>query len=444
MVRKTLDEMAMGGIHDHLGGGFHRYATDSAWLIPHFEKMLYDQAGLALAFTDGWLVTGEPAYEAVARGILDYVIGTMTHREGGFYSAEDADSEGEEGKFYVWESHEIESILGSGRSAPFGEAYDVRAEGNWEGKTILNLASLAPLLDEELAADRRRLLEVRGKRIRPHLDDKVVTSWNGYMIEAFAHAGQAMDEPRYIEAAARAAGFIDEKLWERGRLDRHYRNGASPVGGYLDDYAYLGRGLLALYEATFKPQYLERAIAIGQEIDRLFSRPGGEFNRHGSDAENLIAPVVEVYDGAMPSGNSAAAVFLLRLGHLTSDGEIENRGWTVLKALSQAVERSPSSHLELLSGADFALGPITELVVAGEESDPGVRSLWQVVQQRYMPNTVRAFNPVEKKSPMVKLIPYLEAQVAIGGRATAYVCQDYACKLPVHDPDALVRELGFD
>lgn len=370
MATSTLDHMAKGGLHDHLAGGFHRYSTDGQWLVPHFEKMLYDQAGLALAYTDAWLLTREPVYEAVTRGILDYVLATMTHEHGGFFSAEDADSEGEEGTFYVWQPAEIDSLLGPERGPVFRETYGVRDSGNWEGKNILHVDSLEALTDSAFTVDRTTLLAARDRRVRPHLDDKIVTAWNGFMVEAFARAGRAFDEPRYVRAGENAAAFVHTRLWKDGRLLRHYRDGAADIPAYLDDYAFLGRGLVALYEATFDPGYLEQAVRIAGDIQLLFRSEEGVFHLTGADAESLIVPVTEIYDGAMPSAASAATTFLLRAGHLVANADVEGAGRAALGTYSGALAVTPAGYLEMLAALDFALGPVREVVLAGIGKTP--------------------------------------------------------------------------
>ncbi len=441
MVTRTLDAMAAGGIHDHLGGGFHRYSTDAEWLAPHFEKMLYDQAGLARAYTDAYLVTGDRLYAGVTRDILDYVLAYLTDPAGGFYSAEDADSEGEEGTFYVWTPEQIREVLGEDLAERFSRGFGVTAGGNWEGKSILHRAAWREPLLGELEDARRSLLEARDGRPRPHRDEKIIVAWNGYMIEAFARAGRALGETRYIEAARRAADFIEKDLWRDGRLLRYHHAGAAEALGYLDDYAYLGRGLLGLYEATFDARYLERAVHVAGEIHRLFARPEGGYTFSGNDGEKLLAEVVETYDGAFPSGNSAACVFMLRLGHLTANPEVKGRAETALKAFADPLTRSPAAHVEMLSAFDFALGPVTEVVVAGGARDPAVGELLQAIGERYLPNSVTAFHPAEDSGSIQALIPYLETQPALAGSATAYVCQNYACQLPVHERSALVKLL---
>jgi uncharacterized protein YyaL (SSP411 family) len=439
MARKTLDNMAIGGIHDHLGGGFHRYSTDNVWLAPHFEKMLYDQAGLAKAYTEAWLVTGAPEYRHVAEGILDYVIRDMTHEGGGFYAAEDADSEGHEGTFYVWTPSEVDARLGDDGPS-FRETYDVAEGGNFEGKSILHTDSFEPMLDGSLDAARRKLFDVRATRIRPHLDDKIITAWNGYMIEAFCLAGRAFGEPRYIEAGARAAEFVWNELRNDDTLLRHYRGGAADIDGYIDDYAFYGRALVTLFETTRDVVWLQRANETAASMENKFRHETGVF-RFTADDGGLIAPVVEAYDGAMPSGNSAAAVFLLRLGHLTGDGAREQRGYEVLTGLSGTVSNGPSNHLELMNALTFSVGPVTEIVLAGDPDDPVMAAFRAEVAKRYRPNTVVVERAATGADELESLVSYVEAQGAIGGKPTAYVCRGYACRLPVHDAAAFAAEL---
>lgn len=445
MVQTTLDKMAAGGIYDHLGGGFHRYSTDDRWLVPHFEKMLYDQAGLTLAYTDAFLATGDAVYAEVVRGVLDYVLRDLRDEKGGFYSAEDADSEGEEGTFYVWTAQEIEAVLGPETARGVIEEYGVTQKGNLEGHSILNREDVHRMVSPEVREALGVLFDVREKRERPHRDEKIIAAWNGYMIEAFARAGRALGEPRYIEAAEQAAGFVREHLWDDGRLQRYHRGDAQTLA-YVDDYAFLGRGELALYETTFDPAHLAEANRIAGDMVRLFQQKEGSFVMSGHDAEKLIVPIVESYDGAMPSGNSAAAVFLLRLGHLLGDRDLEQAGRDILRAFAKNAARSPSAHLELLSGLDFALGPISEIVIAGDpaglQADSPLRDLMQIVWQAYLPNSVVAFRPTGEEGPALELIPYLKVQGAIDGKATAYVCRDYACQLPVHDAAELREQLA--
>ena len=445
IVRATLDAMASGGIRDHLGGGFHRYATDAEWRIPHFEKMLYDQAGLAIAYTDAYLVTGDPAYAAIVREVLDYVLLDLQAPAGGFYSAEDADSEGTEGTFYVWTADELNQHLGPDLGARFAECFSVRPQGNWEGRNILYRDSLRPSLAPPIAEARRTLHAVRSQRARPHRDEKILVAWNGYMIAALCRAGRALGEMRYVRAAEGAAAVLREQVWHTGRLQRFYLDGAATTPAYLDDYAFLGRGLLALYETTYDPRQLAEARHVADEMVRLFARADGGFNMSGHDAEELLAPVVDFYDGAMPSGNAAASHLLLRLGHLLADRAMEERGRQVLRVFAGSIAQAPRNHLALLAALDFALGPVTEVVIAAPSHDPTIdaslRAMILPLWERYMPNSVSAVHAGADAAGLTELIPYIRTQGMSSGQVTAYLCHNYACRQPVLDAGALAQQL---
>jgi uncharacterized protein len=371
MVVHTLDAMAAGGIHDQLGGGFHRYSTDSGWLVPHFEKMLYDQAGLAQAYTEAWLLTRDQRHATMVRDILDYVLRDLTHPGGGFYSAEDADSEGEEGVFYVWRHGEIIALLGPAAGADFCSEFDVTPGGNWEGKSILHrpqpgaTAEAGPL-SPALVRSRVRLLEARSQRPRPQRDEKIITAWNGQMIAACARAGRALAEPRYLEAAARAARFIEQNLWRDGRLLRHFRDGQAAALGYLDDYACMGLGYVALYEATSRAEYLAPAVEIARTMVQLFAQPSGALAYTGRDAEALIAPVFDVQDGALPSSTSAAVMLLLKVGRLAQREELIAAADGAVRANREDLTQSPGAHLALLAALDFKLWPLAVTTATGE------------------------------------------------------------------------------
>jgi len=393
MAVRTLDAMAAGGIHDHLGGGFHRYATDSVWLVPHFEKMLYDQAGLAQAYTDAWQVTQDPRHAAVVRGILDYVLRDLTHPEGGFYSAEDADSEGEEGTFYVWRHGEIIALLGPAAGEDFCQAFGVAPGGNWEGRSILHrlrLDGTAPAdaepLTPALEQSRKRLLEARNQRPRPHRDEKIIAAWNGHMIAALAQAGRALAESRYVEAAARAMRFAEQNLWLGGRLTRHWRDGQSTARGYLDDYAFMGLAYIALHEALHEaghkaiPEappsngYLAQAVEIGRTIGRLFGQPSGALAYTGRDAEALIAPIFDIRDGALPSSLSAAVMLLLQAGHLAQEPELIAAANAAVRANGEHILPSPTAHSALLAALTAAPRPPTPAGAASRRARPRSRS----------------------------------------------------------------------
>ncbi len=456
MVEVTLDRMARGGMFDHLGGGFHRYSTDARWLVPHFEKMLYDQALLARTYLEAYQVTGKEEYAAVAREIFTYALRDLCSPSGAFYSAEDADSEGEEGKFYVWTPDEIEGVLGKEEGGLFSAVYGVSGEGNFEhGQSILHLprplATVAAERGISLAELRTRLdparaelLAARNGRVRPHLDDKILTDWNGLMIGALALGGRVLGEPAYVTAAERAAAFIDgELLRSDGRLLKRYRDGEAAIPAYLDDYAFLAFGLLDLYAATFDPLYLERARDLGREMIRLFAdENGGGLYFTASDGEALLVRTKEVYDGAVPSGNAIAALVLLRLGALTADPELERQGRAIIEAFSGVIEKSPQAFPQMLVALDFALGPSAEVVLAGDPAGRTLGEMRAALDRRFLPQVVVAMHPGGEAGARLEAVaPFLAAYDAKGGHPAAYVCRNHACELPVHEAGEMLAQL---
>jgi len=455
MVTTTLDHLARGGIHDQLGGGFHRYSTDARWLVPHFEKMLYDQALLARTFLEAFRVTHNPAHAEVARGIFAYVLRDLTDSQGGFYSAEDADSEGEEGKFYVWTPREVIGVLGPEEGELFTRFYGVTAEGHVEhGASILHVAqpleAFATLtggdpeaLRRRLAAAREQLLAERSRRVRPHRDDKILTSWNGLMIAALAYGAATLDEPRYLDAAQRAARFVLTSLMRDGRLLRRFREAEARYAGTLEDYAFFCEGLLELYEADFDPQWLAHATRLAaQMIDRFWDAEGGGFLFRDTAEEPLIVRSKDVHDGATPSGNSVAALVLLRLGRLTAEARFEDIGRRTVEAFSRDVAREPFGFTQMLSAAEFALGPASEVVIAGDPTDAATRRFLRVLHERFLPRVVTVLHPDGAAGRLIEsLAPYVAQQRALDGQATAYVCERYVCKLPTTDPAAFAEQL---
>jgi len=453
MVEKTLDAMAKGGIHDHLGGGFHRYATDARWRVPHFEKMLYDQALLGKVYLQACQVTGNQRYVDVARDIFDYVLRDMTDPAGGFYSAEDADSDGEEGTFYLWDAEQISSVLDEEEARLFNAYYGVTDKGNFEkGKTILHIASSIEELAkqfpsdpggvaETLASVRKRLFKARSKRNRPHRDDKVITSWNGLMISSLAYGGMVLDEPKFTGAAVRSAEFILNRLYDDGRLGRYYRNGRVIGKGFLDDYAFTIAGLLDVYEATFETRWLIEAKKLSEEMIELFADDeGGGFFLTGRDSEKLIARSKPGSDGAIPSGNSVAALALLQLGQLTMDQRFSEQGGRILEAFSLQLEQSPVYSSAMLIALDFWLGPRREIIISGDPHAEDTQKMLKLVRSRFLPNAVVMLHDQGKTdSAIEKIVPFLKHQVALDGKATAYVCENYTCRQPVNDMNELER-----
>lgn len=445
MVEKTLESMQRGGIYDQIGLGFSRYSVDEKWLVPHFEKMLYDNALLALIYLDTYQATGNETYADTARQIFTYVLRDMTDQEGGFYSAEDADSEGEEGKFYVWRPEEINEILGKEDGERFNRIYDITDYGNFEHSTsIPNLVekSLEQSAQEEgmeldelkqfIEKCRVKLFEVREKRTHPHKDDKILTAWNGLMIAALARGSVVLDDEKYAEAAARAVEFIKSKLLrEDGRLLARYRDGESAFLGYLDDYAFLIWGLLELYEATFETDYLMYALNLQEQQFALFwDKEDGGFYFYGSDAEQLLARPKELYDGAMPSGNSVAAMNLVRLARLTGNDDIVRLASEQVSAFAGDVALYPQAHAHFMMAVQFLFGPTQEVVIAAP-SQAAAQEMVQEVRKHFMPNAVVSVVTDETREKFLLLAPMLTDKTTQDGKATVYVCENFACQAPV-------------
>ena len=452
-VTLTLDKMARGGIYDHLGGGFARYSTDERWLAPHFEKMLYDNALLASTYLEALQTTGDPFYARVARETLDYVLSRMTDPQGGFYSTEDADSEGEEGKYYVWSLAEVDKLLGPERTRTFASVYDVSQTGNWERKNILNLprpvseaaAKLnrdAAELEAELAESRAILLAAREKRVPPHKDEKVLVDWNGLMIAALAPAAWILKEPRYLDAAKRAAGFILDRLRaEDGRLLHVYKDGQSKLNAYVIDYACLIDGLTRLFEATGEPRWIEAAVELaGIMIDEFLDQEHGGFFFTGASHEELIARQKDLFDNATPSGNGMAATALLRLAAITGRDDFDRIGREALEAARAVLERAPAAAGQSLIALDFAVGPLQELAIVGGTSPDEFARVMEAANARFLPLAVIVPSPPGEEGSLAKLAPVLEDRPAAEGKTTLYYCEDRACRLPVSGVEA-VEEL---
>jgi hypothetical protein len=467
MVEKTLDEMRRGGIFDHVGFGFHRYSTDADWLVPHFEKMLYDQATLIMAYAEAYQIAGKPEYADTVRRVASYVGRDLTSPEGGFYSAEDADSEGEEGKFYLWTVEEVNDSIGFVDGGLFMEVYGFEPDGNFIdpvtgekiGKNIphlkapyaQHLAEKRPNMSEHELNSRmdfalQRLFETRRARVRPPKDDKILTDWNGLMVAALAKAGMALDEPRMVEAARRGADFILTRMMrDDGRLHHRYRQGEVGLEGGLDDYAFAVWGLLEVYEATFHFAYFERALKINEAMIRHFwDAERGGFYMTPDDGEDLLVRPRAVYDGAVPSGNSVAAMNLLRIGRIVADPAMERRARDLMTGFGASVLRSPSSHSQLLQALDFAVGPSHEIVIAGDYGSEGLNAMARALRRAFLPNKVLIYRPTDINNPPINVVAkYTVGQVAIDGKATAYVCQNYACDAPTTDIAVMLRSLGL-
>ncbi len=463
MVSNTLEQMRLGGVYDQIGFGFHRYSTDTQWLVPHFEKMLYDQAMLVFASTEAWLATSNPVFARTAREIITYVRRDMTSPEGAFFSAEDADSEGEEGLFYLWATSEVEEILGEEDAAFAASVWNLEPEGNYSdeikgqptGRNIPHLDRSS----EEMARDlkmteqgfetrlesvRSRLLEEREKRIHPLKDDKVLADWNGLMTAAMAFAGWAFDEPEWVQAAERAAGFVLEKMrTENGRMLHRYRDGDASIPAFLDDYVFMTTAMLELYDATFDLAYLERALKLQRQTHELFwDTQRGGFYFTAADNEELLVRQKEVYDGAIPSGNSMAADNLIRIARLTGNSECLQRADQIFAAFSSEANQLPSAHSQLMSALQRDVGPSLEVVIAGTPSADDTTALIATVREMYLPQAaVLLAPPGEAGAAIRKLAPFAEAYEPVEGKAAAYVCRDFTCQLPTTDPAKLAELL---
>ena len=455
MVEKTLQRMRLGGLFDHVGFGFHRYSTDAEWLLPHFEKMLYDQAMIALAATEAFAVLGDDRLKEIADRIFTYVIRDMTNPDGGFYSAEDADSEGVEGKFYVWSVDELNQLLGEDEGRFFGEVYQFTTEGNFveeatherTGANIPHLKDTLNSLPENqqnaLENSRKRLFEHRKKRIHPLKDDKVLTDWNGLMIAAFARYAQVTGDHDAVTHAGRAAAFVRNHLYSaEGRLLHRYRVGHAGLQANLDDYAFLVWGLLELYQASFEVAWLTWAVELHEAmIERFWDSEDGGFYFSPSDGEALISRTKEAYDGAIPSGNSVALMNLLRLARITGNTSYEEKADKLLKMFGAPVRRQPSGFAAMLLGLGFFLGVSYEIVIVGEKQAPDTLALLEVIKKANLPYAVILV--MEPNADELKEIaPFTQHMKALNGKATVYVCQNFECHQPVDSPQELLRMLS--
>ncbi|REJ94263.1 MAG: thioredoxin domain-containing protein [Planctomycetota bacterium] len=460
VARLTLDKMASGGIYDHLGGGFHRYSTDAHWLVPHFEKMLYDNALLVPAYVEAFQCTEDCGYLRVVKETLEYVLREMTQPDGGFYSTQDADSEGEEGKFFVWSEDEVVELLGTEDARVFNYCYDVTPRGNWEGKTILNrpktdeqaakmLGVAVENLKETLARCRAKLFDARSQRIPPGRDDKVLVSWNGMMIAAIAKAarGRSSDEAEgvwrdSIAAAEKAAGFIVSHVTgDDGRLLHTWKDDRAAIGAFLDDYACLIDGLVELYQTTFDARWLTEAVRLAEQmIEQFADREGGGFFYTAADQEQLIARSKDAQDGATPSGNGMAATALLKLGRLTGRTDLEEAGYQTLQSLSGLVNEHPRAASQALIALDFHLGPTKELVlVEGEDPAETERAARQIAE-RFVPNLLLVRHAGGDVPEVLGAL--LEGKESEGGELTGYVCERGACGLPVRGVEGVLGAVG--
>ena len=471
--------MARGGIYDQLGGGFHRYSTDDEWLVPHFEKMLYDNAQLSRTYLHAWQVTGEPLFRRIVEETLDYVLRELTSQEGAFYSTQDADSEGVEGKFFLWTPAEVAGLLGEEDARLFSGYFGVTQRGNFRGggpgSNILHIRRDAAvvaadlgvseqLLQEAIDRGRKVLFEAREGRVRPGLDDKVLAEWNGLMLHAFAEAGAALGRSDYVAAAQRNAAFllgkmtpsldeapvdgasVDGRIGDPARLFRTYKDGRAHLNAYLEDYAAVGLGLLALYQVTFEPRWLRASIDMAETLRRDFSDPAhGGFFQTGADHEALIARRKDFVDSAVPAGNSLAAELLLRLALLLDRPDWAGEARGVLGLMADALGEQPLAFGRLLGALELAVNPGHEIAVIGDPADEATAALLAEVHRRFLPTSVVAAaapgDPVATGAEGARQVPLLAGRELRDGRPAAYVCRNYACRLPVTEPAALAAQL---
>ena len=466
MVTKTLDQMRLGGIYDHVGFGFHRYSTDTQWLVPHFEKMLYDQAMLVVAYTEAYEVTNRVDYKNTVQEIIEYVLRDLTSPDGGFYSAEDADSEGEEGKFYVWTQEELQEILPKNEANFVERAFNVFKMGNFKeevtqsltGRNILNLKRPLEELREQFNFSetelqhiwekaRKRLFEIREKRPHPHKDDKILTDWNGLMIAALAKASRVFGKKDYATAAAKAADFILANLRDvNGKLLRRYRLGEAGLSAHVDDYAFLIWGLLELYETTFDPDYLKISIELNDDfIKRFWDKTAGGFFFTADDSEELLLRQKEIYDGATPSGNSVAAMNLVKLHRITGSMELDSMVWSMSRAFSGLVAQFPSAYTQFLLYIDFLVGPSFEVVIAGPENHTETQNILHRLNETYFPNKVVILKTIgEEDSGIASLAPFTRDLRMLNNGPTVYVCGNFTCMSPTNDPEKMVSMLKIN
>jgi hypothetical protein len=444
MLRLTLTRMARGGMYDQVGGGFHRYSVDGQWLVPHFEKMLYDNGQLARLYLHAWLATGDPEYRRIAEETLDYILREMTHPDGGFYSSQDADSEGEEGKFFVWTPGEIQAALGDPEVARVALSYWAVENGpNFEGKNILWIpGEPSQAAADVIARARKTLYEARERRVHPGRDDKVLAAWNGLACRAFAEAGRALNRPDYTQAAVRNIDFVLSAMRKDGRLLRSWKDGEAKLLGYLEDYAMTADACLAVYEATFDLRWLDEARGLADELIRLFwDQDRDAFFDTGVDHERLVVRPRNLFDNAVPCGSSVTVELLFRLAVLTGEERYEWHGLRALRPMADLLGRHPTGFGRFLCALDFHLGPASEVALVWPPDKNGLDPLLAQVFGRYLPNRVVVGAP-DGDATAREGIPLLESRPLVGGKATAYVCQRYVCKAPTTDPEELARQLA--
>ncbi len=464
MVKKTLDAMQLGGIKDHIGFGFHRYSTDNKWILPHFEKMLYNQAMIAMAYTEAYQATGNEQYAKTAHEIFTYISRDMTRGQGGFYSAEDADSEGKEGEFYLWKKDEIKEVLTDEEAEFVYDIFNIEKEGNYyeesTGKKIgKNILYLSKQLGEiasninyseekflEFFEDvRKKLYKHREKRIHPAKDDKILTDWNGLMIVALAKGAQVFNERKYAELAKDTADFILKNMkTSDGRLLHRYRKGKASIPANLDDYAFFIWGLLELYETNFQIRYLKEAIRLNDDqIEHFWDDDNGGFYFIADDSEEVIARQKNSYDGAVPSGNSVSMLNLLHLSRMTGESSYEEKASKISEVFSANIKKSPSLYTQFMVALDFMLGPSYEIVIVGDKRAEDTKEMINALRKKFIPNKIVILKTTESESPEITHIAeFTRFQESIKGKATAYICVNYQCKMPTTKVNKMLNLLN--
>ncbi len=451
MAEHTVLAMRRGGIYDHIGFGFHRYSTDEQWIVPHFEKMLYDQAMMALAAIELFQATQKSGYETLARDIFAYVLRDMTDQNGAFYSAEDADSEGVEGKFYLWTEEDVRGVLTKEEADLFLSLYKHEGDLSVHGMQEIQTGHFIAHLRAEHAggADssqtlhalddiRKKLFDAREKRVHPHKDDKILTDWNALMIAALARGAQVFDDASYTHAAMRAMDFIVQKMQNKeGRLLHRYRDGEAAINGNVDDYTFVVWALLELYEATFETRFLIKALEYQSHLHAFFrDEKDGGFFFTPADAEALLMRPKELYDGAIPSGNSVAFLNALKLSRITGDVEMDERAHEIYRAFPAHAGAAPTAFVQFLCGLDFAIGPANEVVIVGHPNHSDTRMMIKAFRKPFAPNKIVVFRPESSGQTDIETVaPYVQSYSCIPGRATAYVCANFSCKAPTDDPE---------
>jgi len=461
MVDKTLRSMRFGGIYDHVGFGFHRYSTDEKWIVPHFEKMLYDQALIANAYIEGFQVTGNGLYESTAKEIFEYVMTRLISPEGAFFSSEDAESEGEEGKFYIWTLEELGGILEKGQLDIMSKVFNIEESGNFTdeiskrktGRNILyRTKGLRDIGDENDLSEKQlsRMIEEirltlytrREERVKPSIDDKILTDWNALMISALSKGARVFNEKKYLDAALKAANFIIENMIDsNGRLMHRYREGKSDILAFVDDYAFFINALIELYEATFEIRYLEIAIDLNRRfIEHFWDKDNGGFFQSSDESEEILFRIKESFDGAVPSGNSIAMLNLLRLGKMLGYSELYDKGGQIGRANYKNIRQSPTAFSQLLCAVDFLLGPINEAVIVGGSKKADTELMINELNSRFFPNLLILFKQEEgDEQEIASLAEHTRDMKAIDGKATAYICRDFECNPPITDIDEILN-----